>query len=367
MKRKYDLRLVEALQGNQETMTFKGAKVILKSIPDRNKPGEMDPRLAKAMRNALILMRFMPKGLMKMDLSPKGLAKLRLTFNAVKSIPIVTKTIEVTNNSVMAQDGAEIPIRIYTTSTMTDGQPILYYIHGGGFFAGHPEVVEESVKLIVERYDIPVVSVDYRLAPENPFPTSHEDVLSVYRWILDHSAEFHGDPKKVFVGGDSAGGNLAQSVSTRAYEQNLTPVKGQLLLYPTLNMACVEDEYFHWSIEAFEMEKKHKAAISTMLNMFGNMGNGMAGLLGVEDITNDLINPYTRDSHQNPPTFLAVGEHDYLKVETLAYAAKLNSVGISTKTLVYKGMGHAFFDQCGIYPQCEDLAIEMGKFIKDIN
>ena len=218
MKRKYDLRLVEALQGNQETMTFKGAKVILKSIPDRNKPGEMDPRLAKAMRNALILMRFMPKGLMKMDLSPKGLAKLRLTFNAVKSIPIVTKTIEVTNNSVMAEDGAEIPIRIYTTSTMTDGQPILYYIHGGGFFAGHPEVVEESVKLIVERYDIPVVSVDYRLAPENPFPTSHDDVFSVYRWILDHSAEFHGDPNKVFVGGDSAGGNLAQSVSTRSYE-----------------------------------------------------------------------------------------------------------------------------------------------------
>jgi len=365
MQRKYDLKLVEALQGSASPMTLHGAPVLLKPIPDKTDPGEMDPRLAKDMRNALLMMRFVPNGLMKMDLSPKGIAKLRLTFNAVKGIPIVTRTIEVTNASVIAEDGYEIPIRLYTTSTMTDPQPVLYYIHGGGFFAGHPEVVEESVKLIVERYDFPVVSVDYRLAPENPFPVGHDDVFKVYRWILDHAQEFHGDPKRVFVGGDSAGGNLAQSVSTRAYENKLTPVKGQLLLYPTLNMACVEDEFFHWSIDQFEMSKKHKAAIKGMLGLFGNMGNGMAGLLGVEDIKNDLINPYTRDPHQNPPTFLAVGEHDYLKVETLAYAAKLHSVGIPTKTLVYKGMGHAFFDQCGIYPQCEDLAIEMGKFIKE--
>jgi len=98
--------------------------------------------------------------------------------------------------------------------------------------------------------------------------------------------------------------------------------------------------------------------------MLEGMGSGLDEILGIENPNNDYLNPYSRDPKHNPPTFIAVGEHDYLKIENLAYAAKLNQAGIKVKALMYKGMGHAFFDQCGIYPQCEDLANEMGLFIQ---
>lgn len=363
MERKYDKALLDRLAQEPLKTTFKGTEVLIKAIPDENEPGAMDPRLYASMKGMLTMMRFMPKGLMKFDMSPKGIVKLRKMFNEVKGIPITVKPIIIENKTVKAKDGHDIPIRIYTTTTMNSDLPILYYIHGGGFFGGHPGVVEESVKLIVEKYDLPIVSVDYRLAPENPYPIGHNDVLSVYRWILENAVSIHGDNTKIFVSGDSAGGNLAQYCSSKAVDEKLIPVKGQLLLYPTLNMAGVEDDFYHWSIDQFEMSKKHKAGITMMLGMFGGMGNGFNTLLGVFDLRNDDLNPYSRDPHHNPTTFVAVGEHDYLKVETLAYAAKLHSVGIKTKALVYKGMGHAFFDQCGIYPQCEDLANEMGKFM----
>lgn len=365
MERKYDQDLLRKLAQPPLKSTFKETEILIKKIPDSDEPGDMDPRVYASSKWMLRMVRFVPKSLLKFDLSPKGLHRLRSTFNAVKGIPITLKDIDIQNRSVKAQDGYAIPIRIYTTITMRNDLPVLYYIHGGGFFAGHHDVVEESIKLIVEKFDLPVVSVNYRLAPEYPFPIGHNDVWAVYRWIIDNASSFRGDPNRIFVGGDSAGGNLAQYCSTKAIEEKLTPVKGQLLLYTTLNMASIEDEYFHWSLDDYEMSPKHRSAIETSLGMLGNMGTGLDQILGVNNQINDYLNPYSRDPSLNPTTFIAVGEHDYLKIENLAYAAKLDHAGIKVKALVYKGMGHAFFDQCGIYPQCEDLANEMGLFIKE--
>ena len=180
---------------------YKGNNVLVKKIPDCDEAGAMDPRLYAGMKNILLLMRFMPKSLMKFDMSPKGIVKLRKMFNEVKGIPVTVKPIKTDYMTVKAIDGFEIPIRIYTTPTMNADLPILYYIHGGGFFGGHPGVVEESVKLIVEKFDIPVVSVDYRLAPENPFPVGHDDTFTVYRWIIENAESLPGHRHKVFVGG----------------------------------------------------------------------------------------------------------------------------------------------------------------------
>ncbi len=141
-------------------------------------------------------------------------------------------------------------------------------------------------------------------------------------------------------------------------------VKGQLLLYATLNMCGTEDEYYHWDISEYKMIRSQKTALTKMLGMFGSMTSGMEGIMKIQDAHNDYLNPYTRkDPSQNPPTFITAGEHDYLKVEALAYAAKLHHAGVDVKTVIYDGMGHAYFDNCGVYPQCEDCIDEMGNFI----
>ncbi len=100
-----------------------------------------------------------------------------------------------------------------------------------------------------------------------------------------------------------------------------------------------------------------------MLNMMHAMVGGMAEILGTEDIHSKYLSPYVDVSSDYPSTFITVGEHDFLMIECLAYAAKLKKQGVDTETILYRGLGHAYGDNVGVYPQSEDLAIEMGSFI----
>lgn len=363
MPRKYDKELLKKMKERQSVMQYHGAEVVVKNLPDCDEKGAMDPRLYQDMKLQMKLLPFIPAGMMKMDTSEKGLAKLRKTFNALKSTPCVEAKIHIECRQVEAEDGYKIPVRIYRSEKTSEHSPVLYYIHGGGFFAGSPDVVEESVKMFVEKTNLCAVSVAYRLAPEDPYPTGHEDCYQVLKWIYANADSFGADAEHIFVAGDSAGGNLTQYCTTRDYEDGSHMVKGQLLLYPTLNMAGVKDEYFQPDISLFEMAPKQRKALTKMIGMFEGMTSGLEGILGTSEVRNDYLNPYTRDPACNPPTFLTVGEHDFLKVETLGYGAKLHKAGVETKMVLYKGFGHAYFDNAGVYPQCEDCVEEMGKFI----
>lgn len=367
MTKKYDHKLVELLKSRETLSNYHGAPLVIKNLPDCDEIGAMDPRLFNDMKKQLRLMAFMPSSMMKMDTSEKGILKLRQMFNATKSIACVESNIVIERKTVTASDGYQIPIRTYKLNATDTNKPILYYIHGGGFFGGSPDVVEESIKMLVEKTSIVVVSVDYRLAPENPYPTGHQDCYDVLKWINQNAESFGGNNKQVFVAGDSAGGNLAQYCTTRDREDKNNVIKGQLLLYPTLNMAGVVDEYYKPGLENFEMAPKQKRGLTKMIGMFSGMTSGLESILGTGEVKNDYLNPYTREPSNNPPTFLTVGEHDFLKLETLGYGVKLHNAHVETKMVLYKGFGHAFFDNTGVYPQCEDCIDEMGKFILSVS
>lgn len=365
MTRKYDMHLVDLLKERQVEDQYMGTPIIIKRLPDCDEEGAMDPRLYEDMKSQLKLLRFLPSKMMKMDTSEKGILKLREMFNGVKSVSVVTTDIQRDLFQVEMKDGYKVDLYKYTQSNTSVNSPVLFYIHGGGFFGGHHGVVEESLKLMCEKYAFPIFSVDYRLAPENPYPIGHEDCYETLKWVYEHADELHINKNLIFVAGDSAGGNLTQYCTTRDREDGNEIVKGQMLLYPTLNMAGVEDQYFHWSLDHFKMAKHQEKGLTKMLMMFGGLTDGLEDILKISDAHNDYLNPYTRAPQDNPPTFITVGEHDYLKVESLAYAAKLHAAGVLVKTVVYNGLGHAYFDNAGVYPQCEDCIDEMAKFMKD--
>lgn len=100
-----------------------------------------------------------------------------------------------------------------------------------------------------------------------------------------------------------------------------------------------------------------------MLNIMHSMVGGMSEVLGTKEIHSKYLSPYVDVSPDYPSTFITVGEHDFLMIECLAYAAKLTKKGVDTETVLYRGLGHAYGDNVGVYPQSEDLAIEMGNFI----
>lgn len=368
MDKKYSEELLKKIQEKQFVKKVNGIDVLIKPIPDCDEEGMMDPRLYRDNEEMARMMQSSLSSSTNMDASQESIEGLRGMFNVVKSIPVTSDKIEVLKHSIKGKDDNDIPIQIYLPIERKEGLPVLYYIHGGGFFGGHMGVVDELVKMIVEKYNIVAVSIDYRLAPENPYPKGHEDCYEGLKWVYENINEYGGDNNKLFVAGDSAGGNLAQYCTTKDMEDKAGMVKGQLLLYPTVNMGNVEDEYSHWTLDSYKIHPKHEEVIKATLSMMGGedgMTNLLGDILGTKEVMNKYLTPYMMDPKGLPPTFITVGEHDFLYVECLAYARKLVNAGIETKTVVYKGMGHAYGDNIGAYPQSEDCAIEMGKFIMD--
>lgn len=366
MERKYNLDLLNKIHEKESYEIINDVKVLIKPIPDCEDLGVLDPRYYADNKKMIRILKFMPKGLMKFDSSEKSIMKLRDMFNVVKSIQIASEDIVITNEKIKGKDNHELSIRVYQQSENVKNRPVLYFIHGGGFFGGSMDVVEQLVKLIVENENIVGVSINYRLAPENPYPCGHEDCYEGLKWIDKNIEYYGGDPNKIFVAGDSAGGNLAQYCTTKSMEDKLNLVKGQILLYPTVNMGGVMDEYSTWSLDKYDMNPKQKKDISLMMSMMGK-DTGMSSLLGdilkTNDILNHYLTPYSMDFTGMPPTMISVGEFDFLRVECLAYARKLVNANVETKTILYRGLGHAYGDNVGVYPQSEDCAIDIGKFI----
>lgn len=253
----------------------------------------------------------------------------------------------------------------FTSQKTKENAPILYFIHGGGFFAGNTKVVSEALRYLVDTFGVIAFGIDYRLAPEHPYPTGHHDAYAGLNWIYNHAESFGGDKHNIFVTGDSAGGNLTLYCANQNIKESKDMIKGQILLYPTVNIARIDDEYTRYDLNKVDIYKKHKNIIKLQLGLAPQLAEGMALVLKVDDLLNVDITPYTEVSKNMPPTLMATGEHDSFIFENLAYAKKLNDQDVDTTFLMYKGLGHAFIDKTGVLPQAEDALNEIGKFIEE--
>jgi acetyl esterase len=121
--------------------------------------------------------------------------------------------------------------RLFVPTGVTSPGPLLVFFHGGGWVYGDLDSHDPACRYLAERSGVRVLSVDYRLAPEHPFPAACDDVVAAYRWVAEHVADLGGDPARLAVGGDSAGGNLAALVAIEAARAGL-PLAFQLLVYP---------------------------------------------------------------------------------------------------------------------------------------
>lgn len=129
------------------------------------------------------------------------------------------------------------PARHYLPSSpvAADPGPLLVYFHGGGFIEGGLDSHDAACRRLAERSGVPVLALTYRLGPEHPFPAGHDDADEGYRWVVDHAAELGADPRRLAVGGDSAGANLAATVALAAAGDGV-PLAWQLLIYPPTDM-----------------------------------------------------------------------------------------------------------------------------------
>ena len=213
--------------------------------------------------------------------------------------------------------------------------PALVYYHGGGFVIADTKVYEASPRALAKMTQALVVSVDYQRAPEHQFPAAPNDAYAAYTWTLEHAKEINGDPTRVAVGGESAGGNLATVVSMMARDKGVAIPVHQLLVYPVVDNNMETPSY-----------KKYAAAKPLNKPMMAWFFKHYGG---------DPANPYALPMRAAslkglPPATVIAAEIDPLLSEGKAYADKLKKDGVKVSYKEYKGVAHEFFGMGAVVP-----------------
>ncbi|MGN0506909.1 MAG: alpha/beta hydrolase [Lachnospiraceae bacterium] len=371
MGRKYEISLLDKMKQGEQEICFQEVPVLVKPIPEGGNPGDMDPRLYKSMKLLPLMKHFMPKP--KKDATVlEQILPLRKMFGEYKGDYIADQGVAVQHIQVESFDGYLVPVRVYKRENAGEHLPVMVYYHGGGFFGGGPDIVEQMCKLLVQNLDCVVLNVDYRLCPEAHYPQPFEDCWHVLKWIHDNAEQFGGNPQRIAVSGDSAGGNLAAAVTLRDREESTGMVKLQVLLYPAVNISGKETEFYKGvDSSKYQKSKKHARVLNAVFEMMsGMMGSGEENMLDAVYLQGNLpmdhiyASPLLDDMHDLPSTMLIFGEHDFLAFEDFAYARTLHKAGIPLKTVVYRGLGHGFADQIGVMPQAEDCMREIAAMMK---
>ena len=247
---------------------------------------------------------------------------LRLARAAVGSPP--TRHIDQVRNDVI--EG--IPVRIYRNEDAPTG--LVVYLHGGGFVMGSIGLMDNVARELAHAAGAVVVSVEYRLAPEHPFPAGLEDCLTVTRWALGNASRFGTSSRSVAVAGESAGGNLAAALALRLRDAEAElSLAGQVLIYPVVagTSSFPSRELFNGLIISQTVLEKCWAAYS-----------------GGHDLdSNHYAVPLASASLSGlPPAIVVLGGCDMLRDEGRSYARRLNEDGVSVDESCYPGQPHGF-------------------------
>jgi acetyl esterase len=224
----------------------------------------------------------------------------------------------------------EIPVRIYTPSG-NGPHPALVYYHGGGWVIGNLETVDAVCRLLTNRAQCVVVSVDYRLAPEHKFPAAAEDAYAAAKWVAENASSIQVDANRIAIGGDSAGGNLTAVVALMAKDRGGPSLIYQMLIYPVTNYSFDTKSYLENGEKYFLTKDMMVWFWNHYLREELDGKNPYASPLLAEDLSG------------LPPALVITAEYDPLRDEGEAYAKRLIDAGVAVELKRYHGMIHGFF------------------------
>jgi acetyl esterase len=256
----------------------------------------------------------------------------------------------VDERSIPGSDG-DLRLRVYRPST-AQTLPGFVYFHGGGWVVGTLDTADVPLRAITNRSGCVVVSVDYRLAPENKFPKPLDDARAAIEWVCTSGGELGIDVTRVGVGGDSAGGNLAAAAAL-ALRGN-TSLACHVLIYPVLDYSFNTNSYEEFA-EGYLLTR---ASMQWYWNHYlSDPGDG-AGY---------LASPLRADDLSGLPRSLVVtAEYDPLRDEGEAFAAKLRDAGVDVRISRYEGTIHGFFRMGAVIDAAHRVTDEVGRFVREV-
>jgi acetyl esterase len=240
-----------------------------------------------------------------------------------------------TEDLQIAGPEGSIPIRVYTPGERGP-LPCLVYFHGGGWVLCDLETHDTTCRALARKAGAVVVAVDYRLAPEHRFPAAVVDCCAATRWVAANAERLGVDPRRIAVGGDSAGGNLATVISLKFRDDDGPALALQVLVYPVTNLASFDTPSYQEFAEGYYL---------TRAEMEWFRGHYLGS---PEDGLNPDASPLlATDLRGLPPALVITAECDTLRDEGEAYARRLAEVGVEVTCTRYAGMIHPFFSLPG--------------------
>jgi acetyl esterase/lipase len=269
------------------------------------------------------------------ELSPTELRESYAALSLVESRPEMASV----TDRVVPGPAGDIPVRVYVPTTDPGPRPVLVYFHGGGWVIGNVDTHDGTVRAVAEGSGVTVVSVDYRLAPEHPFPAAIDDCLAAVGWVVANAGELDVDPARLALGGDSAGGNLA-AIAAQELVAGGTDVRFQLLVYPvtdgTMSHPSVDENADGYFLT--------KATMAWFWQQY----------VGDADWTGPRVSPlHAADEALAglPPALVITAQYDPLRDEGEAYAERLVAAGVDATAARYDGMIHGFFSMRDLIPE----------------
>jgi acetyl esterase len=252
------------------------------------------------------------------------------------------------DDAVVPAAAGPVAVRVYRPLGSPPGPPAaLVWMHGGGFVAGDLETADPTARDLCAGAGVVVVSVDYPLAPEHPFPAAPVACLEVTAWVVDNAEELGIDPERVAVGGESAGGNLAAAVSQLARERGGPPVAFQLLVCPVVD-----------HLASFPSVKENGEGYLLTAEALAWFSGHYAGQADIDD-RDPMMSPiYAADLSGLPPALIITAEYDPLRDEGEAYGMRLRQAGVAVQTTRYDGVIHGFFAMAKITPRAREALSE---------
>jgi acetyl esterase len=239
--------------------------------------------------------------------------------------------VAISDTSLRLDDGFDLPLRVYRPrDTGPDPLPVVVNFHGGGWVSGDVRQSEWWCAGVAAGAGAVVVSVEYRLAPEHPFPIPAEDCYAATRWVAEHGAELGVDGSRLAVMGDSAGANLAAVVCLMARDRAAPPIGLQVLIYPSVAAGA-------------DFPSKSENADAPILSSKDIDNTWRVYLHGTDaDQKNPYVSPLYAEHSDLPPALIQTAQHDPLRDHGSAYAAALGEAGVEVRLTNYVDAVHGY-------------------------
>ncbi len=288
-------------------------------------------------------------------LEEQSVDEARMSFRMLAMLDGEPEAVASVEERTIPGPAGAIPVRLYRPRDTADGAPlpVLAWFHGGGFVIGDLETADPTARKLANRSGALVVSVDYRLAPEHRMPAAADDSTAVVEWLAANAGELGGDPTRIAVGGDSAGGDVAAVAALRAAAAGIE-LRAQALVYPVIDLRMQTPSY----------RENAEGYLLTAAGMAWFVGHYLGG---DGDAADPAGTPLLADSLAGvAPAIIVTAGFDPLRDEGIAYAERLGAEGVKVHHLHYDDMVHGFVAMATITPRTNEMLDAVGADLRDL-